>query len=108
MADAEYYTIFIPGGEGVKVFDANKSKVTVTGEAVLKGWRDEHGLLRVPVKSDTGNEETSTVALTKQELNEVLNNVFDLPSIDQTIQYLHASISRFPNATNMDQGNLMW
>ena len=37
LADAGYYTIFVPGGEGVQVFDENKSKVTVTGDAVLRG-----------------------------------------------------------------------
>ena len=47
------------------------------------------------MESNTGNNEPSTVALTKQELSEVLNNVFDLPSIEQTIRYLHASIG-FP------------
>ena len=55
----------MPGGEGVQVFDTNKSKITMTGESVLKGWRDTHEMWKVPVKSGSDNEVTSIVALTK-------------------------------------------
>ena len=65
LANAEYCTIFMPGGEGVQVFDTNKSKITMTGESVLKGWRDTHEMWKVPVKSGSDNEVTSIVALTK-------------------------------------------
>ena len=37
LVDAGYYTIFVPGGKGVQVFDETKSKVTVTGDDVLRG-----------------------------------------------------------------------
>ena len=63
------------GGEGVQVFDANESKITVTGDAVLRGWRDNHGLWQVPV----GDESKSDIALTREELNKSLHNVFDIP-----------------------------
>ena len=79
------------GGKGVQVFDENNSKVTVTGEAVLGGWRDSHGLWPFPV----GDESNSDIALTRKEPNESLNNVFDIPSIEHTIRYMHASIG-FP------------
>ena len=35
-------------------------------------------------------EDGESVALTKEQLDESINNVFDLPSIEQTIRYLHA------------------
>ena len=82
------YTIFVPGGEVVQVFDENKSKVIVTGDAILRGWWDSHGLWRVPV----GYESNADIALNIKELNEILHNVFDLPSIEQTIQYMHTCI----------------
>ena len=91
LADAGYYTIFMPGGKGVQVFDENKSNVTVTGDAVLRGWRDSHGLWRVPV----GDDSNADISLTRKELNESLHNVFDLPSIKNTIRYMHTSIG-FP------------
>ena len=75
LADAWYCTIFMTGGEGVQVFDTNNSKVNVTGEAVLRKWRDNHGLWRVPVKGGANGEEANTIALTKQELIEVLHKV---------------------------------
>ena len=37
LADAGYYTIFMLGGEGVQVLDANESKVTITWDVVLRG-----------------------------------------------------------------------
>ena len=75
--EARYYTIFMPGGKGVQFFYENKSNVTVTGDAVLRGWRDSHGLWQVPV----GDESNADISLTRKELNESLHNVFDLPSI---------------------------
>ena len=74
----------MPGRQGVQVLDATKSEIWVSGEAVLQGWRDQQGLWRVPIKDG------ETVALTQENLVESLNNVFDLPSTEQTIKYLHA------------------
>ena len=91
LADAGYYTIFMPGGKGVQFFDENNSSVTVTGEAVLRGWRDSHGLWRFPVV----DQNNADISLTRKEPNESLHNVFDLPSIEHTIRYMHASIE-FP------------
>ena len=83
LADAGYYTILMPGNQGVQIFDGTKSKVYLPREAILRGWRDHQGLWRVPIK----DEEFS---LQKEELDESLNNVFDLPYMEQTIRYLHA------------------
>ena len=79
----------MPGGQGVQVFDAEKVKVSISAESVLQGHRDEQGLWRVPVD---GKED---VSLSKDELAQAINNVFDLPSVEQTIRHLHACIG-FP------------
>ena len=84
LADAGYCTIFMPGTQGVQVIDGNNVKIHVSGEAVLRGWRDPQGLWRVPLG---GGDSTP---LSPQQLKESLNNVFDLPSTEQTIRYLHA------------------
>ena len=77
LADAGYCTIFMPGNQCVYVMDGNQVKVHVSGEAVLRGWRDHQGLWRVPL------EDGESVALTQEELDESINNVFDLPSTEQ-------------------------
>ena len=88
LADNGYVTIFQPGGKGVAVFDENDIKVTVTGKAVLQGWR-EGNLWRVPL--DNG----SSAALDETQLSEAAHNLFELPSIREGIRYLHASLG-FP------------
>ena len=83
LADAGYYTIFMPGNQGVQVIDGTKTKMCLPGEAILRGWRDHQGLWRVPIAEEE-------YALPDEDLEESLNNVFDLPSLEQTIRYLHA------------------
>ena len=51
---------------------------------MLRGWRDPQGLWRVPLDDD------NSMPLPPQQLKESLDNVFDLPSTEQTIRYLHA------------------
>ena len=74
----------MPGNQGVNVVDGNQVKVHVSGEAVFGGWRDHQGLWRVPL------EDGESVALSQEQLDELINNVFDLPSTEQTIRYLYA------------------
>ena len=57
----------------------------MSSEVVLQGWRDHQGLWRVPI--DDGGD----VSLKNEDLSEAAHNVFDLPSIEQTIRYLHVS-----------------
>ena len=64
-------------------------KIDISVEALVRGWRDYQGLRRVPIDDGEG------VSLNNDELAEAVHNVFDLPSIEQTIRYLHASIN-FP------------
>jgi len=84
LADAGYCTIFMPGNQGVVVVDGSGNNVNVTGETVLRGCRGSDGLWRVPL------EDGQEVSLSNQQLQESVSNVFDLPSTEQTIRYLHA------------------
>ena len=64
LSDAGYYTIFMPGNQGVQVVDGNNVKINVSGDAVLRGWRDPQGLWRVPM--DDGKR----VTLSQHQLGE--------------------------------------
>ncbi len=88
LADSSYVTIFQPGNKGVAVYDENDVQITVTGEAVLQGWR-EGNLWRVPLKDG------SSVPINEDKLSEAAHNLFELPSLRESIRYLHASLG-FP------------
>ena len=63
LADAGYHTLFIPGGQGVQVFDANEVKVNISAESVLQGHRDDQGLWRVSI------DNKEDVSLSNDELS---------------------------------------
>ena len=66
--------------------------MTVSKDVVLRGWRDEDsGLWRVPLKEVIQNVEEDTVLIDNlPDPSEALSNVYELPSTEQTIRYLHA------------------
>ena len=71
LADANYITIFTP--DEVKVFDAEISKLHITGEAVMKGWRcPKTKLWRVPLKEQWQNVNTDTALLSKTVTNIIM------------------------------------
>ena len=76
LADAGYCTIFMPGNQGVVVVDGSGNSVNVTGETVLRGCRGPDGLWRVPL------EDGQEAPMSDKQLQESINNVFDLPSIE--------------------------
>jgi hypothetical protein len=93
LADAGYFTVF--DKDEVNVYDATTTSIKPTNQAVLTGWRDKKtGLWRVPLVNQIDNENTDTYLLSKNEsnniANEIANNVYDLPSTEQAIRYLHA------------------
>ena len=65
FADANYFTIF--DGEEVNIYDANNTKVTVSRNAILRGYRDhESGLWRIPLVKKVTNNNTDTILVSKQ------------------------------------------
>jgi hypothetical protein len=70
--------------------------ITINNHAILKGWQDTaSGLRHIPLKSDTTNNNTDTALLSykqsKTVTDEILNNVFELPSKPVMTRYLHAA-----------------
>jgi len=84
FADADYTTIFHPRGEGVTVHKKDTFRLQVWRKPVLQGWRDANGLWRV------SREERKPIRCIRIK-HEVAANVYNLPSIPQTIRYLHAA-----------------
>ena len=84
FADADYTTIFHPRGEGVTVHKKNTFRLQVWRKPVLQGWRDANGLWRV------SRDERKPISCVRSK-KELAANVYSLPSIPQTIRYLHAA-----------------
>ena len=84
LADANYTTIFHPKGKGVTVHHNNSVRLKLLRKPVLQGWRDSNGLWRL-------SRDQSKQLPAKKKANEQAANVYSLPSIEQTIRYLHAA-----------------
>ena len=102
FADAGYVTVF--DDQSVKIFDGT---IGLTKDAVIRGWRDPaSGLYRIPLKEKVENWNTDTVLLDEEktrqlqtlrpEQAEAINNVYELPSTEKAIRYLHAAWQDFP------------
>ena len=50
FADANYVTILTP--DEVLIYDGADLTIKVSSEAILRGWRDENGLWRVPLQDN--------------------------------------------------------
>jgi len=89
LADADYTTIFHPRGEGVTIHSKNSFRLKTFLKPVLQGWRDSNGLWRL---SRVNNPvELKKSARAHEMKTETAANVYSLPSIPQTITYLHAA-----------------
>jgi hypothetical protein len=79
MAEEGYTTIFHPGEEGVTIHKEGTVNITTSEPPVLEGCKNNPAKL-------------STVSATQNTKNcEEASNVYSLPSIQQSIKYLHAA-----------------
>jgi hypothetical protein len=78
MADEEYTTIFHPGEEGVTIHKPGTLTIAATEPPVLHG-RNAKGAKLWTVLAD------------EEATKEQANKEYDLPSIRQTVRYLHAT-----------------
>jgi hypothetical protein len=115
LADAGYTTVFLPQAEGVLIVDSN------SGEMVLQGWREEGGskLWRLEDESTIADENEHDGLIDgsgepkfyeEVHVNDSAGNVYDLPSIEMTVKYLHASLG-YPTKSTLlkaiKNGNLL-
>ena len=120
LATAGYITVY--DGNEVNVYDGTTTKIVVSEEAVLKGWRcPKSTLWRIPLTAQVRNLNTDTLLLDSPDgqhsLNslyevpqtatllkhisvfmnnslpnkETINHVYELPSIEPAIRYLHGA-----------------
>ena len=117
FAEAGY--ISICDGDEVNIYDGRTAKVVVSEEAVLKGWFcPRQRLWRIPLQQHVTNLNTQTLLLNgptgteslhslyevpsspalrthikslSGNLKEAINNVYELPSVEQSIRYLHGA-----------------
>ena len=78
MAEEGYTTIFHPGEEGVTVHKHGTVTITTTKPPVLQGCKKKGAKLW-------------TISADDEQNTEKANKVYDLPSISQTVKYLHAA-----------------
>ncbi len=127
VVNADYIAIY--DKEAVNFYDAKTTKITVLEEAVLKGWQcPAAGLWRLPLVESPVNLKTNTLLLdhptklqsqnrlytvqpTKHSRKhiqallsctnkeEYIHNAYELPSIEWTVQYLHAAAGHPPEDT---------
>jgi hypothetical protein len=116
FVDANYIAVYIK--QEVKYYNA-KAKIIILEDAVLKGWQClATGLWRVPLIEQPISLNTNTLLLdhptklenlnslydvtttkkTREHIRTILgrttehiNHVYELPSIEQTVRYLHAA-----------------
>eukprot|EP00804_Cyclotella_cryptica_P018370 CCRYP_015487-RA/>CCRYP_015487-RA protein AED:0.13 eAED:0.11 QI:0/0/0/1/0/0.5/2/0/1281 len=99
LANNGYTTIFHPHTKGAEVYAKGTCTINASQPPVLQGWRDNKGLWSVAIQKETTNAERSAARRVRSSMathpNERANNVFDLPSTQEVIRFLHASLG-FP------------
>ena len=78
LAEEGYTTIFHPGENGVTIHEPGTVKLTTTMDPILQGSKRKGAKLWTIEANDTSAKEHA-------------NKVYDLPSIAQTVRYLHAA-----------------
>ena len=103
LANNGYTTVFLPGQEGVNVFNANNVTISATAPPALQGWRDNRGLWMVPIVDEPTISPGINVA-------EAAMGVYKLPSTKEVVRFLHASLGHPTQATLLtaaQHGNLV-
>lgn len=99
LADNGYTTIFHPHAKGAEVYTKGACTITPSQPPVLQGCRNDNGLWTVLIQKETANavwSESGYEPTTEStHLTELANNVYDLPSTQEVIRFLHASLG-FP------------
>jgi hypothetical protein len=98
-ADANYITVF--DKDTVNVYNANDTVITVTKEAILRGWWDkDNKLWRIPFVDMVQNQNTDTIIVNwppteflpnQPPPEEAIHNIFELKTTPKLVRYHHAS-----------------
>ena len=81
------------------------------GEPILIGVHDDKGRYRIPLVQQRGNWQLQTPSKKAQHALQKANSIYDLPSIEQAIQWMHA-VCDYPVKTTRRKaakaGNFVW
>ena len=83
-------TISIFTKDGVTVHKETDVLIKCQGEPILIGVRDEHGRYRIPLMQQRGQWQPRKPTNRVRRALEQANSVYDLPSIEQAIKWMHA------------------
>jgi hypothetical protein len=83
-------TISIFTQDGVTVHKENDVLITCKGEPILIGVRDDHGRYRIPLTQHRDNWRPRHPSKRAKTVLQQANSVYDLPSTEQAIKWLHA------------------
>ena len=101
FADANYVTILTP--KEVLIYDGKDLTITVSSEAILRGWREVNGLWRVPLQNGVAPRKSQYLLLTK-ESEEAIANVYELPSTENNCA-IPTCLCRISEKAHMAQGH---
>ena len=83
-------TISIFTKDGVTVHKEEDVLITCKGEPILIGKRDEHGRYRIPLTQQRGQWQPRRGSKRQRDFLRQANSVYDLPSTEQAIKWMHA------------------
>ena len=83
-------TISIFTKDGVTVHKEEDVLITCKGEPILIGKRDEHGQYRIPLTQQRGQWQPRRGSKRQQNFLRQANSLYDLPSTEQAIKWMHA------------------
>jgi hypothetical protein len=83
-------TISIFTKDGVTVHKEQDVLITCKGVPILIGVRDEHGRYRIPLIQQKGQWQPRKPRMRINAALQKANSVYDLPSIEQAIKWMHA------------------
>ena len=83
-------TISIFTKDGVTVHREQDVLITCTGEPILIGVRDDHGQYRIPLTQHRGQWQPRKPSKKAKAALHQANSVYDLPSTEQAIRWMHA------------------
>jgi len=83
-------TVSVFTKEGVNVFKEADVLITCKGEPILIGDRDSHGRYRIPLVQQRGQWQPRGPSKQARKILRQANIVYDLPSTEQAIKWMHA------------------
>jgi hypothetical protein len=76
--------------EGINVFKEEDVLITCKGEPILIGIQDNQGQYRIPLMQQRGHWQPQRPSKQARKALQQANSVYDLPSTEQAIKWMHA------------------